>query len=476
MGMFDDTTGKDYAEQRFNMSRGHGEWAQQRFPLAHRPSQEEWAQQLFGMTPRANQGDWAEQRLPLAHRPSQEEWAQQLFGMTPRANQGDWAEQRFGIKSPANQGEWAQQRFGIKPPGIDWLSKPIQPAPSSLGPMSDTMTGASTAPPSPGPEGTDPYLSLLYDMFNQAGQSTGGRAADVSGYNASLKMLAKERKRMKSRYKKYSGQIADIYGTLSGITQSAMAGIAPQGEAIRSQLSGQEEARVEATRSTENARLGTANEARSALGLEELAGEYDAGDAVTSQSEGMIADSEAERGAAENTLLANEAIAKSQGQNQLLGYGLQQEGSTKQLQTSLEDALAAIRAERANVLTARSQARSAAGGGSGPNLGAQMSILDQIQSYTNPEVPGEPSALEVFKSRYSDLAPIADQAADTFTEWVSTNYNTIPSVRLGKTPDGREVVNTFLSQIATTVPQAEQWARNNNMYNLLVQLASPPRK
>jgi hypothetical protein len=317
---------------------------------------------------------------------------------------------------------------------------------------------------------SDPYLDLLYGFMQQAGQGSGG--ANLSGYNASLKMLGKERKRMKARYKKYQNQISDIYGTLTGINKDMIAGIAPAGEAMRADLAAQEGQQAAATRSADAARLAAATKARAELGLEDVASQYAGGDVATTEAEGTIKDRAADTTAAQNTMLANEAIARQQLTNQNLGRTIQQESSETSLQRSLEDALAAIRAERANVLTQRSQAASQ---GSGPNIGMQMDILQKIQDYTNPQAPGEPSALETFKSRYTDLGTVADQAADTFTDWISRNYSTIPTVKLGKTPDAREVVNTFLTQISPTVPQAETWARNNNLYNLLIQLASPSK-
>jgi hypothetical protein len=321
------------------------------------------------------------------------------------------------------------------------------------------------------PPASDPYLDLLYGLYDQAGQGSGG--ANLSGYNASLKMLGKERKRMKARYKKYSNQIADIYGTLTGINKEMIAGIAPAGEAMRADLAAQEGQQAAATRSADAARLAAATKARAELGLEGVASQYAGGDVATTQAEGQVTDTAARNTAAENTLLANEGIATQQLTNQNLGRAIQEEASTAGLQRSLEDALAAIRAERVNVLNQRAQAASQ---GSGPDISAQMSILEKIQQYTNPQAPGEPSSLDVFKSRNPNLATSADQAADTFTQWMATNYGSIPSVNLGKKPDAREVVSTFLSQISNDVPQAEQWARNNNMYNLLIQLASPPTK
>ncbi len=338
-------------------------------------------------------------------------------------------------------------------------------------PLTPSQADRGSMPFVPGAPAVDPYLDLLYGLYEQAGQGSGG--ANLSGYNASLKMLGKERKRMKARYKKYSEQISDIYGTLTGINTSMIAGIAPAGEAMRADLAAQEGQQAAATRSADAARLEAATKARAELGLEDVASQYAGGDVATTQAEGMITDRAANATAAQNTLLANEAIAKQQLTNQNLGRAVQEEASTAGLQRSLEDALAAIRAERVNVLNQRAQAASQ---GSGPNIGAQMGILEKIQEYTNPQAPGEPSALDVFKSRNKGLETTADQIADTFTDWVSKNYSTIPSVKLSKTPDAREVVNTFISQIGTTVPQAESWARNNNLYNLLIQLASPPTK
>jgi hypothetical protein len=271
-----------------------------------------------------------------------------------------------------------------------------------------------------GKEQSNPMLDLLRQMFNQAGQGSGGRTVDLSGFDTTLGMLDQETQRVSDRYKKYTGQISDIYGTLSGINQSMIEKIAPRGEAIRAGLSAQEAERAAAARSAEQARLSTATEARAALGLEDLAGQYAGGDVVTEQSEGMVADSEAQRSAAENTLLANEAIAQQQGANQQIGYGLQQEQSARQLQTSLEDALAAIRAERANVQTQRSQAASQAGGGSGPNLGAQLEILQQIQAIEAGQPATDPVGM--FLQQNPSLAPAAGPLVNTFADWVTDNY------------------------------------------------------
>ena len=394
-----------------------------------------------------------------------------MFGNTSGQ---DWAQQRYGVK-PTKTNDWMSKYIPTSGETVDRAAANARYEPQSKvfsGPLIDPITGRSLVNETLGtpPPADDPYLNLLNQLFQQAGQGSGG--ANLSGYNASLKMLGKERKRMKARYKKYQNQISDIYGTLTGINKDMIASIAPTGEAMRADLAAQEGQQAAATRSADAARLAAATKARAELGLEDVASQYAGGDVATTQAEGMVSDTAARNTAAENTLLANEGIATQQLTNQNLGRAIQEESSNRQLQASLEDALAAIRAERVNVLNQRAQAASQ---GSGPNIGMQMDILQKIQDYTNPQAPGEPSPLEIFKGRYQDLAPVADQAADTFTQWIANNYSTIPSVKLGKVPDGREVVNTFLSQIATTVPQAEQWARNNNMYNLLVQLASPPR-
>ena len=321
-----------------------------------------------------------------------------------------------------------------------------------------------------------PLEQMQYDMYQQMlGASSGGRSVDLSGYNASLKMLGRERKRMKKRYKKYEGQIADIYGTLTGINQSMLDNIAPAGEAMRADLAAQEGQQAAASRSADAARLEAATQARAGLGLEDLAGEYAGGDVATEQAEGMITDRAADTTAAQNTLLANEAIAKQQLTNQNLGRTIQEEGSTRDLQRSLEDALAAIRGERANVLMQRSQAKSAAGGGSGPNIGAQLEILDRIQQYTNPQATGELSALQTFQVNNPTLANSAQQAADTFSEWIANNYNNIPAVQRsanGTAPAGA-IVNTFIDQISAELPQARSWTGNSAMFELLLQLATP---
>ena len=52
-------------------------------------------------------------------------------------------------------------------------------------------------------QASNPMLDLLYQMFNQAGQGSGGRSVDLSGYDATLGMLDQETERVSERYKKY---------------------------------------------------------------------------------------------------------------------------------------------------------------------------------------------------------------------------------------------------------------------------------
>jgi hypothetical protein len=107
-----------------------------------------------------------------------------------------------------------------------------------------------------------------------------------------------------------------------------------------------------------------------------------------------------------------------------------------------------------------------------------MSILEKIQEYTNPKASGEPSALDVFKNNNPTLVNSAQQAADTFSEWIANNYNSIPAVQgstSGKAPAGA-IVNTFIDQISGQIPEAKSWTGNSAMYNLLLQLATPAAK
>ena len=318
------------------------------------------------------------------------------------------------------------------------------------------------------PQERDAYLDLLYGILDQVSRGSG---PNLSGFDSAIADLEAEKTRVSDRYKKYSGQISDIYGTLTGITQADIANIAPAGESVRSTLSAQEAERAAATRAADEARLAAATEARAALGLEDIAGQYAEGDIATEQAEGMVADSEAQRSAAENTLLANEAIAQQSGQNRITGYGLQQQESARQLQTSLEDVLAQIAAQQSQIKMQRAQA---AGSGSGPNVNAQLDILDRIQAYNNPQGLGEPTALEVWESRNQGLGTTGRQVADTFSEWISNsdNYEAIPAVRKGEKPSAAQVAGAFLTQISQNVPQAQNWARNASIYNLIVDLAN----
>jgi len=310
--------------------------------------------------------------------------------------------------------KWTPRPWQMTPPipmkyAIDTTKKNLPVIPSS---PTNGPNIKNDVPP------LDPLAQMEYDLLMQiaTGANTGGRSVDLSGYNASLKMLGKERKRMKNRYKKYQGQIADIYGTLTGINNSMIAGIAPAGEAMRADLAAQEGQQAAATRSADAARLEAATKARAELGLEDVASQYAGGDVATTQAEGMITDSAANKTAAENTLLANEAIAKQQLTNQNLGRTIQQESSTANLQRSLEDALSAIRAERANVLMQRSQAASQASGG-GPDYGAR---LDAIQGLRN--MGQGPEATDVVGRFLKDnptLEPVAAPLLNSFNSFIT---------------------------------------------------------
>jgi hypothetical protein len=401
---------------------------------------------------------------------------------------GDWsAQKRWFDEAGKNTGNFFKDVFmastaSANPLGYTryWQQRQNENAASGTSPGTssssinpDGIPATIPASPTTGPlldpnRNRDPYEALLYGLLDQAGRGSG---PNLSGYDSALADLETEKARVSDRYKKYSGQISDIYGTLTGITQSDIANIAPAGERTRSTLSAQEAERAAATRAADEARLATATEARAALGLEDIAGQYAGGDIATEQAEGMVADSAAQASAAENTLLANEAIAQQSGQNRIAGYGLQQEQSARQLQASLEDILAQIAAQQSQIKMERAQA---AGSGSGPNIGAQLEILDRIQAYGNPQGLGEPTALEVWESRNPSLGITGREVADTFSEWISNtaNYNAIPAVNLGRKPSAAEVAGAFLTQIRQNVPQAEGWARNASIYNLIVDLAN----
>ena len=294
---------------------------------------------------------------------------------------------------------------------------------SFYGPMIDPVTGESTVARDTSTPPMSPLEQMQYDMFQQMlGASSGGRSVDLSGYNASLKMLGRERKRMKKRYKKYEGQIADIYGTLTGINESMLNNIAPAGEAMRADLAAQEGQQAAATRSADAARLEAATQARAGLGLEDLAGEYAGGDVATEQAEGMITDRAADTTAAQNTLLANEAIAKQQLTNQELGRTIQEEGSTRDLQRSLEDALAAIRAERANVLMQRSQAASQASGG-GPDWATRMAGLEGLMGMG--QAPAATDYIGSWMQNNKTAEPIAAPALNNFNAFIQSNYKNL---------------------------------------------------
>jgi hypothetical protein len=289
----------------------------------------------------------------------------------------------------------------------------------------------------------DPLTKMQTDILMKIAMGEGGSGPNLSGYNNALSNLEAEKTRINDRYKKYSGQISDIYGTLTGITQSDIANIAPAGERVRSTLSAQEAERAAATRAADEARLATATEARAALGLEDIAGQYAGGDIATEQAEGMVTDSAAQASAAENTLLANEAIAQQSGQNRITGYGLQQEESSRQLQRSLEDALAAIRAEQAQIEMQRSQAASS---GSGPDYGAQLSAIEMLQGMGQ-EAPAT-DFIGQWMQNNRTAAVKAAPALNSFNNFILTNYDKLFNENGLKKVDPNVALQRFM-QIAS---------------------------
>jgi hypothetical protein len=345
--------------------------------------------------------------------------------------------------------------------------------------------GKPIIPPSPtngpnhggkAPAGMDPLTQLQYDMYQQMlGATNPGQGVNLSGYNNALRELEAEKGRVSDRYKKFSGQISDIYGTLTGITQADIANIAPTGASLRTGLSAQEAERAAATRATEEARRAAATQARQELGLEEIAGEYAGGDVVTEQSEGIVSDSEAVRSAAENTLLANEAIAQQSGQNRITGYGLQQEESSKQLQRSLEDALAAIRAEQAQIEMARSQAASQARGG-GPDWATRMAGLQGLAGLGAP--PQATDYIGQWMQNNPTAAPLAAPALNSFNAYIQANYDKLFNESGAKKVDPTLALQRF-RQVASPADLQALGDANISLflagyYNSLAQTPSNP--
>jgi hypothetical protein len=312
---------------------------------------------------------------------------------------------------------------------------------TSSGKLPDIYQGMKPPARSSATPSLSPLEQLQYDMAMAMTQANSpGQGVNLSGYNNALRELESEKSRINDRYKKFSGQISDIYGTLTGITQADIANIAPTGASLRTGLSAQEAERAAATRATEEARRAAATQARQELGLEEIAGEYAGGDVVTDQSEGIVSDSEAVRSAAENTLLANEAIAQQSGQNRITGYGLQQEESSKQLQKSLEDALAVIRAEQAQIEMARSQAASQARGG-GPDWATRAAGLQMLQGMGAPAQASD--YIGQWMQNNPTAAPLAAPALNSFNAYIQANYDKLFNESGAKKVDPTLVLQRF---------------------------------
>ena len=175
----------------------------------------------------------------------------------------------------------------------------------------------------------------------------------------------------------------------------------------------------------------------------------------------MITDSAAEATAAQNTMIANEAIAKQQLTNQNLGNTIQEEAATAGLQRSLEDALAAIRAERANILTQRSQAASQASGG-GPDWATRMAGLEMLDSMGQ-EAPAT-DYIGQWMQNNRTAAPLAAPALNSFNNFLQTNYDKL----FNESGQKRVDVNSALQRFRQIASPADIRALNDPTINLFL--------
>lgn len=308
----------------------------------------------------------------------------------------------------------------------------------------------------------DPYLASLYSLL---GQTSGGSSPDLSGYNAALSANAQERKRMNKRYNTYNAQIGDIFGNLTRKSEALPAEITAASEMTRAQTGAQQQQYANQTRSVEDARLAAANAARQGLGLDTLAAQGAGGDAVTAQSEAGLQDKAALGQTTIDTILANEAAAKQQAALQTAGYGTAEASAKNQLSTSLENALAALKAQDVQTKIARGQAASTATGPSGPSLSDQMNILNAAQAYKEKQAGGTTTASTEPATKWFQENPNLQNSGTkflgAFLPWFNSDAPTV-SVSGKGTPTIQEYIQAFkkvnphAAQLFTNHPQLRQ--------------------
>lgn len=345
-------------------------------------------------------------------------------------------------------GSWALNKYNIgsKPVTVEQILAGLQTNPRMMDTPSQSFL--NNLPPQipavitrddPGAiaaaQEQDARLALLQSMLQNR--------ADVSGYDAILGDIGKQRKQASKRYQTYSAQISDLFGNLgrkSSTYAEEQAAIGESAAATRAQLAAQQTQRTQATREAEAIRLKTANEAAAALGLGEAAAVGAGGDIVTKQTEAALTDQQALGQTTIDTILANEAIAKLMSSRQAGGFDIAGQQAQQQLNMSYEDLLSALGGQEAQTKMQRSQAISAGA----PSVSEQLAVMNATENYMNAQAntgtSGDPATTWMRVNPAS--AGQANRLLATFIPWVTTKA---PSVNkeTGKTPTLMQLINAY---------------------------------
>jgi hypothetical protein len=217
-----------------------------------------------------------------------------------------------------------------------------------------------------------------------------------------------------------------MFGNLTTMRRGDIAGVSQLAQTGREQSAAQTSGYSQQMIDAENQRLTAANEARRALGLEQIADAAATGDVATEASNAQVADLGALSQIGRTASEVNQNITEQSINDEIERYSTEQDESLKELGRSRTSALSDISGREQQILMQQAQAQAAAKQAS---IQLQLQIAGLIGEYeagktqagTTNDVVGQ------WASQYARDNPQAQQAAGnatlSFFNWIQTADN-----------------------------------------------------
>lgn len=314
---------------------------------------------------------------------------------------------------------------------------------------SGTIDSAPTTlnPPAPTGDGGDTYLNLLYSLLEQS--------KNVGGYGSALSSINKERQGINTRYKENQGDIRTMFGNLTTMRRNDIPGVSQLAEAGRATSAQQTGNIAQQTRDAEAQRLAAANEARTALGLSDIAGAAAGGDIATQASEAGLADQAALAQIGRTASEVNQNITEQAINDEIARYSTDQNLALQELGRSRTSALSDVAGREQQILMQQASAQQAA---QQANIQLQTQIAGLVNEYQTGLLEAK-SPKGVFAKWVNDYAG-NDPAAATdatyisgaFMNWIQ-NADLLTNKTTNKTLDAPGAVNEFRKYVETADPE-----------------------